>query len=283
MKNAIKIKNLTKKYDGFTLGPLNLDIPSGEIIGLIGENGAGKTTLIKLILGIIKKDEGSISVSDTEEIQKIKGKIGVVLDNMFFPEILSPKDIGLIMDDIYESWDVQLFKKYMTDFGIPIDKPLKTFSKGMRKKTEIAVALSHHPKLLILDEPTTGLDPIVRNEVLDIFRDFIQDEEHTILLSTHITSDLEHIADRIVFIDKGNILMNETHDDIESNYGIMRCDEDEFAKIEDEDKVAYIKNKYSYDILIEDVTKKKTKYKNCVIDKITLESLMLLMIKGVRK
>ncbi len=209
MTNIIEIKNLVKKYDNkFTLGSIDLEIPSGVIVGLIGENGAGKTTLIKSILNILKIDEGNIKIFNKDfnkEENTIKEDIGVVLDNMFFPEILTPKDINIVMKDIYKKWDEELFKKYLNDFGLNINKQIKTMSKGMRKKLEIATSLSHHPKFLILDEPTSGLDPVVRNEVLDIFLDFIQDEEHTILLSTHITSDLEHIADKIIFINKGKI------------------------------------------------------------------------------
>ena len=209
MTNIIEIKNLVKKYDNrFTLGSIDLELPNGVIVGLIGENGAGKTTLIKSILNILKIDEGNIKIFNKDfnkEENTIKEDIGVVLDNMFFPEILTPKDINIVMKDIYKKWDEELFKKYLNDFGLNINKQIKTMSKGMRKKLEIATSLSHHPKILILDEPTSGLDPVVRNEVLDIFLDFIQDEEHTILLSTHITSDLEHIADKIIFINKGKI------------------------------------------------------------------------------
>lgn len=190
MKNAIEIKDLEKKYDKFELGKISLDIPSGLIVGLIGENGAGKTTLIKSILNIIKIDNGSIKIFDKDfriQENKIKEDIGVVLDNTFFPEILTPNDVNGIMKDIYKNWDQDLYFKYMKDFDLPFDKVIKSFSKGMRKKLEIATALSHHPKLLILDEPTSGLDPVVRNEVLDIFMNFIQDEEHTV--GKRISSD----------------------------------------------------------------------------------------------
>lgn len=284
MKNVIEISHLQKDYDKFSLGSFDLSLPAGEIIGLIGENGAGKTTLIKSILGIISPDKGKITIFGKENTEEInRSQIGVVLDNMFFPEILTPKDIDNIMKDIYESWDTNLYFTYMDNFGIPTEKPLKNLSKGMRKKVEIATSLAHHPKMLILDEPTTGLDPVVRSEVLDMFLDFIQDEEHTILLSTHITSDLEHIADRIVFIDRGQLLLNENKDDIIDSYGILKCDLEDFGKIDEKDIVAYKKNRYNYDILIADREKKKKKYKNFCIDKITLEDLMLLMIKGERK
>jgi len=283
MKNVIEINNLNKKYPEFELKIDDLKIPSGTVIGLIGENGAGKTTLIKLLLNIIKEDNGSIKIfnKDLKDNElEIKEEIGVVLDNTFFPEILNPQNINSIMKDVYKKWDSKLFYKYLKDFGIKDNQILKTMSKGMRKKVEIATALSHHPKLLILDEATSGLDPIVRNEVLDLFLNFIEDEEHTIILSTHITSDLEHIADHIVFIDKGNIVLEKQRDEITDNYAILKCDIAEFEKIDKADIVSFKKNKYNYEILVDDIQKCKKKYKNCVIDKITLEDLMLIMIKG---
>ena len=284
MKNAIEIRNLVKSYsDKFTLGEINLDIPSGIIIGLIGENGAGKTTLIKSILNIIRSDKGNIKIFEKDikiNESEIKENIGVVLDNMFFPELLMPKDINSIMKDVYKNWDEQLFNKYLSEFKLKNNQSIKSMSKGMRKKLEIATALSHHPKLLILDEPTSGLDPVVRNEVLDIFLDFIQDEEHTILLSTHITSDLEHIADKIIFINQGKVVLEQSRDDLLDNYGILKCDVDKFDTISKDDIIAYKKNKYDCEILVNDINKIKKKYKDFIIDKITLEELMVLMIKG---
>lgn len=286
MNNAIEIQKLTKKYDEqFSLGEINLTIPSGQIVGLIGENGAGKTTLIKCILNIIKKDSGSIKIfnQDTNSYENlIKEDIGVVLDDMFLPEVLTVKDVNTIMKDVYKSWDSNLFFQYLNDFKIEKSKKINKLSKGMRKKLEIAVSLAHHPKLLILDEPTSGLDPIVRSEVLDIFLKFLSDDEHTILLSTHITSDLEHIADKIIFIDKGQIILDESRDNIMDDYGVLKCDLDTFSKIDEKDIVAYKKNKYDCSILINNIKNAKKKYKDCIIDKITLEDLMLLMIKGER-
>ncbi len=284
MNNAIEIKNLRKKYDNkFELGEINVDIPSGYVIGLIGENGAGKTTLIKSILNIINTDSSSIKIfnKDTKKDDYLtKEDIGVVLDGMFFPEILSANDINIIMKDVYKKWNKELFYKYLNDFKLPTNKKIKELSKGMRKKLEIATALAHHPKLLILDEPTSGLDPVVRDDILDIFLDFINDEEHTILLSTHITSDLERIADKIIFIDKGQIILNEDKDELLDNYGVLKCDVDSFDKISKEDIISYRKNKYNYEILVSDKNKMKKKYKDYVIDKITLDELMILIIKG---
>ena len=285
MKNVIEIKNLEKNYENFSLKIDELNIPSGVVIGLIGENGAGKTTLIKSILNIIKTDNGKIKIFDKDSKENeldIKEDIGVVLDNSFLPEILNPKNIDQIMKDIYKNWDTNLFYKYLKDFNIKDNQILKTMSKGMRKKVEIATSLSHHPKLLILDEATSGLDPIVSNDVLDLFLNFIEDEEHTIIMSTHITSDLEHIADYIIFIDKGRVELEETRDEIFDKYGILKCEINQFETIDKEDIVSYKKNKYNYDILVKDKSKCQKKYKNLIIDKITLEEMMLLIIKGVK-
>ncbi len=284
MKNAIEIQKLKKKYKaGFELGEINLNIKSGCIIGLIGENGAGKTTLIKSILNITHIDQGSIKIfgkdiKDSES--EIKEEVGVVLDNMFFPEILNTKDIDSIMKGIYQKWDTKLFFEYLDRFSISKNQQIKTLSKGMQKKLEIATTLSHHPKLLILDEPTSGLDPVVRNEILDLFLKFISDEDHTVLLSTHITSDLEHIADTIIFMNHGDIILENTRDEIMDNYGILKCDISYLKEIPKEDIIRYKKGKYDCQVLLKDITKNRKKYKGSIIDKITLEDLMVLMIKG---
>lgn len=285
MNNVIETKDLEKIYPDFKLGKIDITIPNGIIVGLIGENGAGKSTLIKSILNIIKIDNGTINIfgknyRDDEKLNK--EDIGVVLDNTFFPDLLNSKDINCIMKSIYINWDTDLFYNYLKRFNIPITKKLKLLSKGMKKKIEIATALSHHPKLLILDEPTSGLDPIVRNEILDIFLDFIQDENNTILLSTHITSDLERIADHIIFIDNGQKILDKSRDDILDNYGILKCDLNYYDMINKDDIVAYIKNKYDYTILVDNIDKVKKKYKDCIIDQITLDELMVLMVKGVK-
>lgn len=284
MENIIEINGLKKKYDDkFELGKIDISIPKGIIVGLIGENGAGKTTLIKSMLSIMKIDEGKIKIFGKDykkEEKAIKEDIGVVLDNMFFPELLNAKDINSVMKDIYENWDSELYFSYLKEFNLPENKPLKAMSKGMRKKLEIVTAISHNPKLLILDEPTSGLDPVVRSEVLEIFQKFIEDEEHSILLSTHITSDLEHIADEIIFIDKGKKVLQKSRDEIIDNYGILKCDIDYFPNIDKQDIVTYRKTKYSYEILIENKEQLTKKYNKCIIDKITLEDLMLLIIKG---
>lgn len=287
MKQAIEMKKVVKAYDrGFRLGELNITIPSGVIVGLIGENGAGKTTMIKSLLNVIRIDQGAIRIFEQDHQQqesKIKEDIGVVLDQTFFPELLTPKEINSIMKDIYSSWDQKFFFQYLKDFSLTVDKQIRKMSKGMRKKLEIATALAHHPKLLILDEPTSGLDPVVRNEVLDLFLDFIQEEDHTILFSTHITSDLEHIADQIIFIDQGKILLNQSRDELLDNYGILKCPLEQMDNIDTQDYIAYKKNRYDAEFLVTNRRAVQKKYTDSIVDPASLEDIMVFMIKGVRK
>ena len=283
MENILEIKDLSKKYDGFELKNINIKLPKGTIMGFVGENGAGKTTTIKLILNIIKKNEGEIKIfglDNIKEEKRIKEDSGVVLDDSFLSEYLNPLDINKIMKNIYKNWDEELYFKYINEFKLPKDKISKEYSTGMKMKLKIAVALSHHPKLLILDEPTSGLDPIARNEILDIFQDFIQDEEHGIFVSSHITSDLEHIADYVTFINEGEIVFTKTRDELLEDYGIVKCSDEEFRNIDKKDYIKYKKNRYEVDILIGNQMEFKKKYNISVIDKPTIEDIMLIYVKG---
>lgn len=283
MENNLEVKNLRKKYNGFELKDINLELPKGMIMGLIGENGAGKTTTIKSILNLIKIDKGEIKIfglNIKENEKKIKEDIGVVLDDGFFSEYLNPADINKIMRKMYKNWDEKLYFKYLEDFKLPKNKISKEFSSGMKMKLKIAVALSHHPKLLILDEPTSGLDPVARSEILDIFQDFIQNEDNSIFVSSHITSDLEHIADYITFINEGKIVLSKTRDQLLEMYGIVKCSKSEFEKINKNDYVKFKVNRYEYDVLVEDKSKFKRKYDFKIIDKPTLDDIMLIYIKG---
>ncbi len=283
MENLLEVKNLCKKYIGFELKNINFSIPKGMIIGLIGENGAGKTTTIKAMLNIINKDEGEVKIFDLDLHQnekQIKQDIAVVLDDSFLSEYLNPKSINKIMKNFYPSWDEKLYLKYLEKFNLPINKISKEFSNGMKMKLKIATALSHKPKLLILDEPTSGLDPVARNDILDIFQEFIEDGEHSILLSSHITSDLEHIADYIIFINNGEIIFKKSKDELIENFGIVRCDEKDFKSFKKNDYIKYKKNKYEYDVLVENKADFKRKYSISVIDKPTIEDIMLIYIKG---
>jgi len=283
MENILEVKNVCKKYDGFELKNINLSLPRGMIMGLIGENGAGKSTTIKSILNIISTNSGEIKIFglDNKKCEKkLKEDIGVVLDDSFLSDYLNPKDINRIMKNVYKNWDEKLFFKYMEDFKLPINKLSKDYSSGMKMKLKIAAALSHHPKLLLLDEPTSGLDPIARNEVLDIFQEFIQDENNSILVSTHITSDLEHIADYITFIHEGEIILSNSRDELLESYGIARCTEEEFNKIGKDDFIKYKKNKYEYDVLVKDKFEFRKKYNIEIIDKPSIENIMIIYIKG---
>lgn len=284
-ENIFEVRNLNKNYKGFKLKDINLTLPKGMIMGLIGENGAGKTTTIKSILNLTKVDSGEVKIfglNIKEDEKKIKEDIGVVLDDSFFSEHLTAEDINQIMKNIYENWDENLFFKYLVDFKLPLKQEFKEFSSGMKVKLKIATAISHHPKLLILDEPTSGLDPVARSEILDIFQDFIQNGENSILVSSHITSDLEHIADYITFISDGRILLSKTRDELLDEYGIVHCTEEEFKKIDKKDYLRYKKNKYAYDVLIEDKKEFKKRYELKVIDKPTLDDIMVIYIKGVK-
>lgn len=283
MKNILEVKELSKSYPQFSLKNINFNIEEGTIMGLIGENGAGKTTIIKAILNLINKDSGEISIFNKDNIKEekiIKEDIGVVLGESFFSPMVDAKDISNIMKLLHKKWDEKLFEKYLLKFQLPKDKKIKDLSKGMLMKLEIATALSHNPKLLILDEPTSGLDPIVRKEILDIFLDFIQDETKSILLSTHITSDLERIADNITFINNGQIVLKEKTNVLIENYGIIKCDDKTFNNIEKDDIIRYKKNKYNYEILIKNKREIINKYKNIIIDKPSIEDIMYIYIKG---
>ena len=280
MDNIIKVNNLSKSYGDFKLSNLNIEIKKGSIIGLIGQNGAGKTTFIKLLLDLIKKDSGDILIFGQKINNDVKDKIGIVLDDSFFPEVIKVQDINQIMKNIYKAWDEKMFFNYLKKFSLNGNMLIKNLSTGMKKKLEIITALSHHPKLLILDEPTSGLDPIVRNEILDLFLEFIENGENSILFSSHITSDIEISADYIIFIDKGKLIFDKAKDDLLDNYGIVKCNEESFKKITKDYIVAWRKNKYNYEVLVNDRRKVKKLDQDLTIDKATLADIMLLIVKG---
>ncbi len=232
--NAIELQDLTKEYKNFTLDHLNLTLPSGCIMGLIGENGAGKSTTIKLILHMIHKNQGKISVMGQDEEHLHKEDIGVVMDEVGFPECLTAEQVNKIMGDIYKNWQPQVYEDFLNKLSIPRNKTFKEFSRGMKMKLGIAVALSHQAKLLILDEATSGLDPVVRDEVLDVFSEFTRDESHAILLSSHIVSDLEKICDYIAFLHKGKLLLCEEKDVLCETYGVIHGSKEDFQTISKE-------------------------------------------------
>ena len=283
MENILEIKNLSKKYKEFELKDINFSLPKGVIMGFVGENGAGKTTTIKSILNLIKKDSGEIKIfgSKLEDNEKeVKENIGVLLDDSFLSEYLSPVDLNKIMKNIYKNWDEKLYFKYLKEFKLPEKSRIKDFSSGMKTKVKIIVALSHHPKLLILDEPTSGLDPVARNEVLDIFQEFMEDEENSILVSSHITSDLERVADYITFINEGKIVFVKDKNELLNNFGIAKLTEKEFETIDKNDFVKFKKNKYEYDVLVENKANFNKKYNIEVMDKANIDDIMYIYIKG---
>lgn len=243
----------------------------------------GKTTTIKSILNIINSDgEVKIFGKDIKKSEKdVKEQIGVVLDDSFLSDYLTAKNINSVMKDIYKNWSEEKFKEYLKTFNLPDNKMMKDFSSGMKMKLKIATAMAHNPKILILDEPTSGLDPVVRNEILDIFRSYIEeDETRSILISTHITSDLEHIADYIILIDNGSIVFYKETGEILENYGIVKTSKEEFEKFDRSEYVSYKKGKYQYELLVENKEKFRTKYRNCIIDKPNIEDIMLFYLKG---
>ena len=281
--NALEIKNISKIYKNFKLDDISFVLPCGHIMGLIGENGAGKSTIINCILDIIEKDSGSISVlgqkNDKNNVS-LKENIGVVLDASDVYDNYTVKQVENIMKDVYKQWNHEVYDYYIQKFALPLNKMIKDFSRGMKMKMAITIALSHQPKLLILDEATSGLDPIMRDEILDVFMEFVQDENHAILLSSHISSDLEKIADYITFIHEGKLILSTSKDELIYEYGLMKCRNDEFDKIEKEDIIRYRIKTYEVEILVKDREKMAKKYPNCIVDPTKLDDIMMLYVKG---
>lgn len=280
---SLKVENLSKKYDDFLLDKVSFYVPKGNIVGLIGENGAGKSTTINTMLDIIERDSGDVYILNSEKNKisnSIREKIGVVFDGNNFPEDLTPQKLNNVLKAIYTNWEEKNFSEFIEKFNLPKNKKIKNFSRGMKMKLSISVALSHKAELLILDEATSGLDPIVRDDILDILLDFVQDEKNSILISSHITSDLEKVADYIVFIHKGKVIFEETKDNLIYNYGIMKCKTKEFDSVEKEDIIRFRKMDYGYEILIKNKNEMERKYPNFVMDNIKIEDIMLMYVKG---
>ncbi|MFL8675746.1 ABC transporter ATP-binding protein [Clostridioides sp. GD02404] len=281
--DAITIKNLNKTYKDFSLQNVSFSVPKGSIMGFVGENGAGKTTTLKAILNLISYDSGNIEIfglDNKKNEKEIKEQIGVVFEGSNFHENLNLDNVSKIMSKIYKNWNHALFKDYLKKLRVPENKLIKEFSKGNKMKLSIAVALSHNPKLLILDEATSSLDPIVREEILDIFLDFIQDEEHSIILSSHITSDLDKIADYITFIHKGKIVFSENKDELINNMGILKCKPTDFDDISKEDYSYYRKSQFGYEVLLNDKYRFIAKHPNFVVDNTSIEEIMLFYVRG---
>lgn len=281
MTNALTVSGLTKTYPDFVLDQVSFSVPSGSIVGLIGENGAGKSTTINAALGLIQKEAGQVSVLGREGLDgDTKEEIGVVFDGSNYPEILSPRKLNGVMRNIYRSWDETAYFRLLQQFSLPPDKLLKQFSKGMKMKLAISVALSHHSKLLILDEATSGLDPVIRDDILDMLLDFVQEEDHSILVSSHITSDLEKIADYIVFIHAGKVVFSKPKDELVGQYGILKCGAAQFDALDKADIIAYRKMDYEWQVLVADREKMQKKYPKAMVVPATIDEIMLLYVKG---
>ena len=286
MTDAIlQIENLTRQYPGFLLDHISFSIPKGSIMGLIGENGAGKSTTIKAALNLIKRDEGKVTFwgQDLSLSEGLKEDIGVVFDGINFYETLTPAKVGNISGAAYKQWDSSLYHNYLQRFQLPADKEIKNFSKGMKTKLCIAAALSHDPKLLILDEATSGLDPVIRDDILDVFLEFVQDENHSILMSSHISSDLEKIADYITFVHQGKVLFCKSKDELRYRYGIIHCKTEVFHTIDPSEILAFRKDDYQWNVLTSDKERARRKYKNAVIDDASIDDILLLYVKGVQQ
>lgn len=285
MTNILTLENVNKKYEksNFSIRNISFSLPEGSILGFIGENGSGKSTTMNCILNVLRKDSGKIEIFGKEmsdEDTDIRENIGVVYDSNNFPEHLTAEQLADIFEKIYSKWDNACFEEYMQRFSLPKSQKIKTYSRGMSMKLAIAVALSHESKLLILDEATSGLDPIMRDEILDVLLEFVKQENHSILLSSHITSDLEKIADYIAFIHDGEIILNKTKDELIYEYGVIRCSENDFISIAIEDILSYMKKDYQIDVLVSDRKLMKKKYKNLIVDNVSLDEMMLLMVRG---
>ena len=280
-QNSIVVKNVTKKFDDFMLDHISFTVPTGRIVGFIGENGAGKSTTINLILDQLKLDTGEIRILGKQNHSYLhKENIGVVFDECKFHSVLNAKDIAQILSGSYKTWDMNLFEEYMKRLDVPLNKSIGQLSKGMKMKLSIICALSHRPQILILDEATSGLDPIIRDDVLDRLIDFVQDENHSVLVSSHITSDLEKVADYITFIHKGKLVFSHDKDDLVDNYGIVSCGSVIFDTLDKTDTIAYRKEDYQYKVLVRNRNKAAKNYPKAIVSPATIEEIMLFYVKG---
>lgn len=281
--NAIEIRGLCKRYKGFSLDSLDLDLPYGCVLGLVGENGAGKSTTIRLIMDALERDGGTVSVlgadNRSKEFLDLKEDIGVVLDETFVPEVISAKQLGKVMAGTYKNWDQSAYDGWVKRFELPPDKKFKDYSRGMTMKLGIAAALSHHPRLLLLDEATGGLDPMVREELLEVFADFAAEDGHAVLLSSHIVSDLERICDYIAFLHKGKLVLCEEKDVLLDRYGILKCSKEQLSNIPEEAVHGKRIGTYGVEALVE----REFMPRDAVVDRASLEDIILYMVKGEQK
>ena len=280
MDNAVEIRGLCKSFGSFGIRDLDLDIPRGYVVGLIGENGAGKTTLIKCITGANIPDSGEIRLFGSQDSNGSEGRLGVVFDECHFFQQMNGEQIGKLMSSLFANWDDARYRELMSDFDIPLDKRIKDYSRGMRMRIQVAVALSHSPDLVIMDEATAGMDPAARDEFLDLVMEYMQDESHTVLMSSHITSDLERIADYIVFIHQGRIVMNGPKDEILESYGIVKGSESAVLAVGRENIVSVKRDQFSTSALVRDRRGVAEAYPELVVDPASLDDIMVMVIRG---
>lgn len=284
MENILELQGVSKTYKGFALKNINFSLEKGYIMGFIGPNGAGKTTTIKLIMNLIKKDSGHIKLFGMDHMQSeqiIKNRIGFVYDENYFYEDLTLLEMKNIIAPFYQNWDEKVFIQYVADFDLPLKKKIKALSKGMRMKYALAIALSHHAELIIMDEPTSGLDPIFRSELLGILSSLMQDEKKGILFSTHITADLDKIADYITFIHKGEIVFTLPKEDILDTYGIIKGSKSLLDHDICKEFIGIRENNYGFEALTKDIRKAKQYLRDqAVIERPTLDDIMLYTVRG---
>ena len=282
-ENALELQGLCRSLGDFTLGPLDLVLPRGCVMGLVGENGAGKSTTMKLILGMLRPDAGRISIlgrEDAGQLRELKEELGVVLDEVGLPECLTIGAVGKVMAGTFRRWDECAYQGYLRRFALPGNKPFREFSRGMKMKLGIAVALSHHPKLLLLDEATSGLDPVVRDEVVDLLGEFTRDEDHAVLLSSHIVSDLEKLCDYIAFLHQGRLLFCDEKDRLLEEYGIFVGTADQVDSLQDGAVVALENGGFGG---VRCLVKRDLVPESWALERPTVEDIVLFLVKGAKR
>ena len=283
MTNCIEVRGLCKSFDGFALKDVSFTLPGGCIMGLIGENGAGKTTTLKCLLGLLRRDGGDVSLMGCDpwdQPRQAKAEVGVVLDDCFFHDSLRPRDVSAILAPVFPTWDDGLFRDYLDKFQLPEKKAVKELSRGMKTKLSLAAALAHRPRLLILDEATAGLDPVVRDDILEELMTFVADEDHAVLLSSHITGDLEKIADYITYLHQGQVILSAQKDEILEQYGQVGCSAAQFSALEPELVTRVRRGEFGCHVLVSDRAAFRRVHPDLAIEPVTLDDIMLFVGKG---